>query len=105
MRPTRPTHQVIVTSKEEKGARGVVGVAWENDWGFTVILNPGTVIDWRMHDDGYAIYIKPNYQTRQEREKAQPTPEPKPANGSAPNHGPPWTGEVPPPTDPDDIPF
>jgi hypothetical protein len=53
----RPTHVVVLTHKDTK-VKSFVGAAWENEWGFTLVLNPGTVLDWRMHEE-YFLSVKP----------------------------------------------
>jgi hypothetical protein len=54
----RPTHVVVVVTNKDTKAHAVVGAAWENEWGLAVVLNPGTVLDWRMGEE-YYIAIKP----------------------------------------------
>lgn len=70
----KPTHIVVVSHKTTK-AKAVVGVAWQNEWGFSLCLNPGTVLDWRMCEE-YFISVKPmdagRRSTRSERDELPP---------------------------------
>ena len=70
----RPTHVVVLTHKTTKTST-VAGVAWSNEWGYSVVLNPGVVLDWRMHEE-YFIAIK-----RQKERGATNGVEEKPPSG------------------------
>jgi hypothetical protein len=73
---SRPTHWIVVTHKRTKQWY-VVGAAWEHEWGTGIVLNPGTVLDWRMCKE-YYITFKP---IPGDSRKEAPPVEPKPSVG------------------------
>ena len=73
----RPTHQVVVTSKANPRDRSIVGVAWQSDWGFSMVLKAGIVLDWRMCETHF-ISIRPTWENREARATGAT---PKPENG------------------------
>lgn len=74
LNPEKPTHIVVVSHKVTKH-RAVVGVAWENEWGFSLMLNPGTVLDWRMCEE-YFISVKPASTPKRSTHSEQEPPRP-----------------------------
>lgn len=57
MRGDQPTHVVVLTNKQTKITK-VVGAGWSEEWGISIVLDPGIVLDWRICDD-YYLSVKP----------------------------------------------
>ncbi len=48
-----PTHEITIRKKQGKGYATVIGVGWENEFGISLVLNPGVTLSHRDCEDHY----------------------------------------------------
>ena len=77
----RPDHEVFLVTKQPPVGSDTrvytkVGVAWSifDGAALNVVLNPGTVLDWRLCEDFY-ITIKPPVEPPPHRDEDGPPPD------------------------------
>lgn len=78
----RPKHSLYIVDRNNTKAKTKAGVLFENEWGMTLVLNPGITLDYKMQAD-YFLTVKEDKPYRPSTGSEDPAPDA--ANDTAPS--------------------